>query len=152
MEEFKFPFVQLPPHLNVTLTHNSNKKNVANVLCEWNNSAITIQISADAHSLIKGGNTPLHKLIPEHYKEVAADLRKYSLLFIEQLFYSHVHKVTEQLLNSITGDLHHKFLHSKKYYFDFAQPKKIPGKQSFILGWNLGNNQLIIGKLRHSDD
>ncbi|CAI2194663.1 16241_t:CDS:1, partial [Funneliformis geosporum] len=37
-------------------------------------------------------------------------------------------------------------------YFDFAHLIKISGKQSFIIGWNLGNNQPIIGKLRHSDD
>ncbi|CAI2191783.1 18445_t:CDS:2 [Funneliformis geosporum] len=48
-----------------------------------------IQIPTNAHNLIKGGNTPLHTLIPERYKEFAFDLRKYSLLFIEQLSYSH---------------------------------------------------------------
>ncbi|CAI2195965.1 9491_t:CDS:2, partial [Funneliformis geosporum] len=54
-----------------------------------NNSEITIQIPTNAHNLIKGGNTPLHTLIPEHYKEFAFDLRKYSLLFIKQLSYLH---------------------------------------------------------------
>ncbi|CAI2192123.1 10600_t:CDS:1, partial [Funneliformis geosporum] len=37
-------------------------------------------------------------------------------------------------------------------YFNFTQPTKIPSKQSFVLGWNLGNNQQIIGKLRHFDN
>ncbi|CAI2196319.1 3326_t:CDS:2, partial [Funneliformis geosporum] len=118
-------------------SNNSNKKN--------------IQIPANAHNLIKGGNTLLHKLIPKRYKEFATDLRKYSLLLIEQLSYSHGRsiftfanlsvyqntphigriptwfiKLQEQLLNSIKGDLHQKFPHSKECYFDFAQPKKIP--------------------------
>ncbi|CAI2178359.1 7969_t:CDS:1 [Funneliformis geosporum] len=56
---------------------------VANILCEWNKSAITVHIPANAHNLIKGGNTSLHKAIPKSYKEFAAYLRKYSLLFFE---------------------------------------------------------------------
>ncbi|CAI2194014.1 14400_t:CDS:2, partial [Funneliformis geosporum] len=70
-------------------------------------------------------------LIPEQYKEFATDLRKYSLLFLEQLSYSHgramltfadlsvyqntLHigkipawfiKLQESLSNPITGELH----------------------------------------------
>ncbi|CAI2193078.1 10093_t:CDS:1, partial [Funneliformis geosporum] len=49
-------------------------------------------------------------------------------------------------------ELSQKVPHLKECYFDFEQPNKIPGKQSFIVGWNLGNNQPIIGKLRQSDN
>ncbi|CAI2188985.1 13486_t:CDS:1, partial [Funneliformis geosporum] len=62
---------------------------VVNVLYEWNKSEITVQIPINAYNLIKGGNTPLHTLIPKRYKEFAFDLRKYSLLFIKQLSYSY---------------------------------------------------------------
>ncbi|CAI2187801.1 13011_t:CDS:1, partial [Funneliformis geosporum] len=62
---------------------------LANVLCEWNKSAITVQIPTTFHNIIKGGNIPLHTVIPKRYKEFAADLRKYSLLFLEQLSYLH---------------------------------------------------------------
>ncbi|CAI2188824.1 5763_t:CDS:2, partial [Funneliformis geosporum] len=50
-------------------SNNSNKKNdsdwVANVLCEWNKSAITVQIPTTFHNIIKGGNILLHTVIPE---------------------------------------------------------------------------------------
>ncbi|CAI2162251.1 14013_t:CDS:1 [Funneliformis geosporum] len=51
---------------------------IANILSEWNKSAITVQIPTNAHNLIKGGNIPLHTIIPDRYKEFAAHLRKYS--------------------------------------------------------------------------
>ncbi|CAI2202091.1 9539_t:CDS:2, partial [Funneliformis geosporum] len=103
---------------------------------DW--SEITVQLLINAHNLIKGGNTPLHTIIPEHYKEFSADLRKYSLLFIEQLSYLHgralltfadlsVYRNTphigrisrwftnlqEHLSDPNTSKVHHKFPHSK---------------------------------------
>ncbi|CAI2198063.1 5932_t:CDS:2, partial [Funneliformis geosporum] len=104
---------------------------VANVLCEWNKSAITVQIPANAHSLIKGGNTPIHTVILECYKEFAAALKKYFLLFLKQLSYSHGQSMftfvnLAELLSNPTDELRQKVLHSKECYSDFITPNKIP--------------------------
>ncbi|CAI2189462.1 9401_t:CDS:2, partial [Funneliformis geosporum] len=121
----------------------------SNVLYEWKKSAITVQIPVNALNLIKGGNTLLHNVFPECYREFAANLRKYSLLFIEQLAYSHGRlmltfanlsayhntphigripiwftRLQEVLLNPLTGDLRQKIPHLKECYFDFTQPNK----------------------------
>ncbi|CAI2195903.1 9776_t:CDS:1, partial [Funneliformis geosporum] len=123
-----------------------------------NKSSITIQIPTNTHNLIKGGNTSLHTLIPKRYKEFAVNLRKYSLLFIKQISYSHGQslltfadfsvyqntphlrqiptwftKLQELFSNPNSCELRQRFSYSKESHFDFAQPKKIPGKQSFIL-------------------
>ncbi|CAI2191110.1 14827_t:CDS:1, partial [Funneliformis geosporum] len=122
-----------------------------------NRSAITVQIPTSFHNIIKGGNIPLYTVFPERYKEFAANLRKYSLLFLEQLSYSHGRsmltfadlsvyqnsphigkipawfiKLQESLSNPITGELRQKVPHLKEYYFEFAKLNKILGKQSFI--------------------
>jgi hypothetical protein len=41
---------------------------LANVLCEWNKSVITVQVPTTFHNIIKGGNIPLHTVFPERYK------------------------------------------------------------------------------------
>ncbi|CAI2197061.1 2953_t:CDS:1, partial [Funneliformis geosporum] len=131
------------------------------------------QIPVNTHNLIKGENTPLHIVIPDCYKEFAADLKKYSILFMEQLTFSHGQsmltfanlsvysntphirripmwftKLQELLSIPNTCELRQKNLHSKEPFFNFILHNKIAGKQSFIVGWNLGNNQPVIGKLR----
>ncbi|CAI2192338.1 16426_t:CDS:2, partial [Funneliformis geosporum] len=38
---------------------------LANVLCEWNKSVITVQVPTTFHNIIKGGNIPLNTIFPE---------------------------------------------------------------------------------------
>ncbi|CAI2183293.1 20335_t:CDS:2, partial [Funneliformis geosporum] len=83
---------------------------LANVLCKWNKSVITVQVPTTFHNIIKGGNILLHTLSYSHGRSMLT----FANLSLQKL-----------LSNPISSELNQKVPHLKECYFDFEQPNKI---------------------------